>query len=427
MVAAPIEISPFPGPRPRARLSLPLDVVRWIAVQENCELIQCSLQSNKASFVKHESACNSFVFINVWCANATVGIGLEHPRQGKMKEFCYDVDLELMREIFRNPRISAGYPTIKRSVQIEAFNRGNKVQVDGYGHLGEAEITDIEDEHGRMRILFGNGETRRANPSLLTKVHASTKRVPIPTGKCQSLASEEKLQMRRIQREMEKLQRAHDLIENNQLERRKIEARQLQDTHMWEGNTTEMNRAETPSPTSIAGSFFPTEGNEQMGLVDSSIELILQGSGAFASNSNSKTHFPPQPRESRLAKIFGGHNDSPNSNNSGNQDYSRMAMLPRLPPQGPQGVIHSNLARPFFGHNDRSISDNSGGTQGHTGGTMSPQMLPQPSHPSLAPPFCVHSDNRSMSSNSGGNQGHTGRAILPPLTMSGYFSGPCTM
>lgn len=57
--------------------------------------------------------------INVWFTTMTVGTCIHHPKQGKTQLFRRKVDLELLSNIFKNPRAHTG--------------RGYKVK-QGVGH-----------------------------------------------------------------------------------------------------------------------------------------------------------------------------------------------------------------------------------------------------------------------------------------------------
>ena len=92
--------------------------------------------------------------INVWYALAIMGVCMDHYRQVKTKMLCCNVNKLLMGKIFRSPRLHAEYSDIKSSSQPKA---SSKFQVNGYGQLGNAKFTGLDDPlTGEMRVKGDN-------------------------------------------------------------------------------------------------------------------------------------------------------------------------------------------------------------------------------------------------------------------------------
>ena len=128
-------------------MALPPNKVKELALEEHCELVFFSMACNRATFTKLDRACNNFVIINVYCDEATVGISLDHPRQGKMQTFRRGVDLSEMREIFLNPRQCAGYPGLNRPSPeaLSDFDVGDRVRVKWGTSETIATLTELGD------------------------------------------------------------------------------------------------------------------------------------------------------------------------------------------------------------------------------------------------------------------------------------------
>lgn len=62
----------------------------------------------------------------------------------------FNVDIQKMIEIFRNPRIAAGYTDNMKKGHVFAI--GDQVQVIGCGRRGLGTLTDLQDYSGKMRV-----------------------------------------------------------------------------------------------------------------------------------------------------------------------------------------------------------------------------------------------------------------------------------
>lgn len=151
------------------------------------------------------------------------------------------------------------------------------------------------------KIQFDNGQEYRVDPQLLFKTHLGPKPDPPRMGKCQTLRNEVKLQLKRIDRELEMLQE----------ERQKLLDLQSQADPTRGQFQAGNNARRTPvdgndSPTSFSfmnfdlqqGAGSIDEGslsssghnlNHQQGIqtglfpfADTNLDLILSDSGAFA-------------------------------------------------------------------------------------------------------------------------------------------------
>lgn len=191
-----------------------LDAVTKLAKAEQCEFI--SNAKNGASFRKLETTAdgNSYVRIDVHCKEATVGISLDHPRQGRMQTFRHGVDMLELREIFRNPPVCAGYPTLskkKKNNPVKGFAVGDRVNVQ-WGtnhHQVVATLTELgNDQTNNVKVLFDNGNFYRVDPNQISKFFP--KPLIVPQGNCQSLKNEVKLQQRRLAREVQSLMKQID-------------------------------------------------------------------------------------------------------------------------------------------------------------------------------------------------------------------------
>ncbi|KAJ1475637.1 hypothetical protein T484DRAFT_3159016 [Baffinella frigidus] len=83
-------------------MALALDQVRKIASEERLKETFFNETSRVVSFAP-DSPGNAR--INVYYSTGTVGTCLDHPRQGKTQLFRRKVDLAMLRETFRNPRV----------------------------------------------------------------------------------------------------------------------------------------------------------------------------------------------------------------------------------------------------------------------------------------------------------------------------------
>ena len=141
-------------------------------------------------------------------------------------------------------------------------------------------------EHPKIR--FGEGQDYRVDPNQLTKIHVGPKPKSAPMGKCQSLKNEAKLLMKRLDRELEKLQQERCEV---------VKILQGIQQMSEENADTQMD---CPSLSSVCGWDRHTqEGNEQvdpMEFADKNLELTLNDSGAFTNYGQ----VPPQPRPSHL-------------------------------------------------------------------------------------------------------------------------------
>lgn len=63
---------------------------------------------NRQRYLLRFISDNNNWMVDVWFTKMTVGTYLNHPRQGKTQLFRKNVSLELLDEIFKNPRIHTG-------------------------------------------------------------------------------------------------------------------------------------------------------------------------------------------------------------------------------------------------------------------------------------------------------------------------------
>lgn len=288
-----------------AEATLHLDTVKLLAEQEYWEItFDAKSESKPASFRKYDAVCNNYVRINVWCVSSTVGVCLDHPRQGKMQVLLRNVSKIHMREIFRSPRECAGYSRLPKV--SSDFAIGDLVQVNGYGVRGCALIINIRDHlKDLVKIRFRDGQEYRVHTKELTRAHLGPNPEPVRMGKCQSLKNEAKLQLKRIDRELEKLQQ----------ERRNILAlpvdlegiRQVPD----ENTMAHEQMDDSLSPTTCTFiNLLPQEGfwqPDSLQFAAANLESTLAESGAFAKQ-------PPQPSPSHQPR---------------NQDGRSMILPPR--------------------------------------------------------------------------------------------------
>jgi len=315
--------------------ALQLDEVKLMAEQEYCEVVFAH-KSKPASFRKYDTISNTYTRINVWCDSSTVGIVLDHPRQGKMQTLLSDVNKKLMREIFRSPRQCAEYPELKRP-GANNFAIGDMVQVNGYGLRGYARIVGVRDHvTGLVKIQFGDGQEYRVDVRQLTKAHSGPKPQPTRFGKCQTLKNEARLQLKRLDREQEKLQQ-----ERQALLKLQAELLQEEDSHYPmtppQNNSTALhhldNRAEycPGSPTSFTRMNLPAQEGfgqaDSLEFADANLESILSDSGAFALPPTMLIPAPPSPHS----------HDSIIQAQDQNQNGS-MRMI--LPPRNYQGCFN---------------------------------------------------------------------------------------
>lgn len=240
-----------------------LNDVRAMAKEEYWQEIHVSEQARRATFLKHCTATNTYVRLHVHCIPGIVGIELDHSRQGKNQVFCENVDSKGMRYILQNPRLAAGYHNSggKKAKHGDNFAIGDRVEVAGCGQRGYAELTDLENYSGNLRILFSDGESFRVPKDRLTKIHTAPLAVCPSLGKCQSLKNEARLQLTRLNREIEKLLHEREVVE-------RIYAR--------EGGRRPRPANNVPSPTST----HPQPVRVDFGA--SNLGSILNDSGAFS-------------------------------------------------------------------------------------------------------------------------------------------------
>lgn len=94
----------IPGGHSHARLLssrrlLPLDAVRTIASEYGYTEIGLNEKSVVISFRRDD------IRINVYYTTGTVGTCVDHPKQGKTQLFRKNVDLQMLKTIFGNPRV----------------------------------------------------------------------------------------------------------------------------------------------------------------------------------------------------------------------------------------------------------------------------------------------------------------------------------
>lgn len=153
---------------------------------------------------------------------------------------------------------------------------------------------------------FGDGKFYRVSPKKLTKVQVGPREVAAPKGKCQSLKKEANLQLRRLTREMERIQ-----------QERLVVLQILEETHqVSEAKSLECRRSNTasPSPTCISldNMSLDTQESDEVDpidveVADANLQSILRDCGAFASASvfvqPSHSHSPGRPTRSILPPL----------------------------------------------------------------------------------------------------------------------------
>mmetsp|Transcript_24287 Transcript_24287/g.50881 ORF Transcript_24287/g.50881 Transcript_24287/m.50881 type:complete len:328 (-) Transcript_24287:236-1219(-) len=326
MTSAPKNTMHTPPDANTGALALQLDEMKLMAEQEYCEIVFAN-KSKPASFRKYDTISNTYVRINVWCDSSAAGIVVDHPRQGKMQTLLSNVDKKLMREIFRSPRQCAGYPELKRP-GANNFAIGDMVQVNGYGLRGCARIVRIRDHMtGLVKIQFGDGQEYRVDVRQLTKARSGPKPQPARFGKCQTLKNEARLQLKRLDREQEKLQQERQAL-------LKLQAELLQEENNH-NNSTAFHHLDDRveycpgSPTSFTRMNLPAQEGfgqaDSLEFADANLESILTDSGAFALPPATLIPAPP----------------SPLSHNNISQDQNQnenMRMI--LPPHNYQGFFN---------------------------------------------------------------------------------------
>jgi hypothetical protein len=86
---------------------LPIKDVRRLAVEEGLIEAYFNEKSKVISFAR-ASETEDRVRFNVYYTTGTVGTCINHPRQERTQLFRRNVNLQELREIFRNPRIHTG-------------------------------------------------------------------------------------------------------------------------------------------------------------------------------------------------------------------------------------------------------------------------------------------------------------------------------
>jgi hypothetical protein len=174
---------------------LALNSVRRIAENEGYEEIYVNDTSKVISFARDG------IRINVYWTTGTVGTCLMHPRQGKTQLFRRNADVELLRQVFRNPRVHSGsgyhrvlqqqqqqqlhhlkqdenpHPNKRRRIDnghtttgSNSFSPGDRVYVSGYA---EATVRSgvlpmgSSNYPGRIKVEYDDGTTFHVAPNQL--------------------------------------------------------------------------------------------------------------------------------------------------------------------------------------------------------------------------------------------------------------------
>eukprot|EP00934_Nitzschia_sp_Nitz4_P008103 Nitzschia sp. Nitz4//scaffold159_size51929//50516//51733//NITZ4_006889-RA/size51929-processed-gene-0.23-mRNA-1//-1//CDS//3329537604//8093//frame0 len=86
-------------------VELNVEQVKSVAYQEGYFQIGHNVQSRVISFGQEDYSGRMLVRVNVYYTTGTVGTCLRHPRQGKTQLFRRNVDPNLLRRIFEDPRV----------------------------------------------------------------------------------------------------------------------------------------------------------------------------------------------------------------------------------------------------------------------------------------------------------------------------------
>ncbi|KAJ1476599.1 hypothetical protein T484DRAFT_1965386 [Baffinella frigidus] len=115
-------------------MALPLEHVRLIASEEHLKEVYFNETSRLVSFAR-DSPEPGDARINVYYTTGTVGTCLDHPRQGKTQLFRRNVNLTMLREVFRDPRVHTdrGYQRVKRQRRhqcVICLERDSELKLD---------------------------------------------------------------------------------------------------------------------------------------------------------------------------------------------------------------------------------------------------------------------------------------------------------
>ena len=150
---------------------LPLESVKNIASQENCEQIFFSEASRVISFRK--TSGTGLIRINVYWTTGTVGTCIDHPRQGKTQLFRRNIDLATLREIFRNPRLHTGSGYYKENNNstggmgshfLHQDNQCDDLENEAQMQMKrlDKELERINEEKARLQKILNTFEEERA-------------------------------------------------------------------------------------------------------------------------------------------------------------------------------------------------------------------------------------------------------------------------
>ncbi|KAL9191312.1 hypothetical protein ACHAXT_001018 [Thalassiosira profunda] len=204
------------GPSPSSS-ALDLDAVKRLAQMEGYALISFSQRSRVISFRKEGATELDYVRINVYWTTGTVGTCIHHPRQGKTQLFRRNVDLATLCEIFKNPRVhtGAGYHRKPQSSQfISAPNCsrklrvGDRARVRGYADATISSPVISEGMYrGKVLVRYDVGQTYHVNPIELIDPSAIG-----DDEQCHDLENEVKMQMKKLDEEMQSIQREREAL-----------------------------------------------------------------------------------------------------------------------------------------------------------------------------------------------------------------------
>ena len=146
--------------------------------------------------------------INVYWTTGTVGTCLNHPRQGKTQLFRRKVDVTLLREIFRDPRVHTGSGYHRVEQQDQSSNK--RLRIDNNGHttgstfcVGDrVYVTDYAEATvrsgflqlgtsnypGRIKVQYDDGQFFHVTPNQL-----------VPAGSVQDEETEILMEIQRLE------------------------------------------------------------------------------------------------------------------------------------------------------------------------------------------------------------------------------------
>ena len=194
--------------------ALSLDEVQRLARKVNCKLISVSQKSRVVSFLKQgECSKHGNIRINIYWTSGTVGICLDHPRQGRTQLFRRNVDMETLRKIFKNPsaHTGAGYYQKQKAPKVVKSSRwklaiGERVHVRGYADATIMSGLQKYPNHvdPKIKVRFDNGQAFLVN---LDQLLSPTGNTIADDNDCLDLENEAKMQLKRLDEELEQIQK----------------------------------------------------------------------------------------------------------------------------------------------------------------------------------------------------------------------------